>query len=132
MRAHRNSESPLGRHLIEHVSGESPGFRPKEQRIPGQELGFAVRPSTARFDAEKTRPVQRFKTGRKVSVHLDGRELLIVEARTPHGLARELKSERLHKMQRAPAVGAEADDVPGVGWDLGLKEHDVEHVLQPA
>jgi len=87
----------------------------------------AVGAAAAGFDAEEARVLQGFETGGQVRVHPHLRELLIVEAGAAHRFPGELEPERLHEVERGAAVGAQADDVAGIGRDFGLKQHDVEH-----
>ena len=76
-------------------------------------------PSTARR-------VDRVPDARPRGVEVNAGEVVVVQARPPQLFVLEGKSERLHEVQRRPGVGAHADDVPGVGRDLGGDEHDVD------
>ena len=67
------------------------------------------------------------ETGREACVHPHLCELLVIEAGAAHRFPGELEPERLHQVQRRAAVGAQADDVTGIGRDFGLEQHDVEH-----
>ena len=60
---------------------------------------------------------------------LDRRHPSIVETRPPHRALVEIEAERLDEMQRRTRVGAESDDIAGVGRDLRLEEDDTEHRL---
>ena len=60
-------------------------------------------------------------------MHVQLGELAVIQAGAAHRLARELEAERPHQMQRAAAIGRQAHDVAGVGRNLRLKKHDVEH-----
>ena len=59
------------------------------------------------------------------------RQLCIVEPRTPHRTAVDLKAKRSHQVQRTAGVGTEPDDVAGVGWYLRLVQNDMKHGISP-
>lgn len=40
----------------------------------------------------------------------------------------QIESQRLDQMQLCASIGAEADDVAGIGRDFWLVENDMEHV----
>src|SRR5438552_772652 len=103
------------------------GLGAEDERVVRLELRVAVGAAAAGLDAEEARALQGFETGGEARVHPHRRELLVVEAGAAHRFAGELEAERLHQVQRRAAVGAQADDVAGIGRDFGLKQHDVEH-----
>ena len=80
-----------------------------------------------RLDAEKPRAAKSGQAGREARVHLNPGKLLVIEAGAAHGPEGQLETERLHQVQRRAAVGGEADDVAGVGRNLGLEQHNVVH-----
>src|SRR5213079_896275 len=116
-RAHRDGELPLARHLLDHLGGEAAGLRAEEQRVPWLEGRLAVGTAAAGLDAEEPCAPERLETGGEARVQTHLRELLVVEAGPAHRLSRELEAERFHEVERRAAVGGEADDVAGVGWD---------------
>src|SRR5687768_9505816 len=60
-------------------------------------------------------------------MRVDVGELVIVEARALELPVVHRKAERLDQMKPAAGVGREANDVAGVGRDLGLDQDDIEH-----
>ena len=60
-------------------------------------------------------------------VDLQGGVLPVVEPRALHVLVFEREAEGLYQMERRAGVGAEADDVAGIGRNFGMNENDVEH-----
>lgn len=65
--------------------------------------------------------------GCPVLVHGHGREFMIIEPRAAHLGVVDGKAQRFDEVQGAAGVGAQADDVAGVGRDFGLDKDDVEH-----
>lgn len=125
--AHGDGELALAGEPLEHLARKPPRLGAEDEGIARGEGGFAVGAGAARLDAEEPCAAEYLEAGGKVCVHLQLRELLVVEAGAAHCLARELEAERLHDVERRAAVGAQADDVAGIGRDLRLEEHDVEH-----
>ena len=64
---------------------------------------------------------------REVLVHMHRRHPAIVESGASHGAPIEIEAERLDEMQFGACVGAQANDVAGVGRDLGLEQYDAKH-----
>ena len=53
--------------------------------------------------------------------------LMIIETGTAQALVIQLEPQRLDQMQAVTGVGTQPDDVAGIGRNLGLIEHDIEH-----
>jgi hypothetical protein len=60
----------------------------------------------------------------------DAGAFVIVEPGAAQGLVAELEAEGFDKVELGPGVGAEADDVAGVGRNFGLVEDDCDHGLR--
>ena len=60
-------------------------------------------------------------------MHLHRNELVIVQPRPAHFGVVDGKAQRFDQVQRAAGIGAQPDDIAGVGRDFGLDENDVEH-----
>ncbi len=58
--------------------------------------------------------------GLPVVMHADLRVLVIIQPRTAQGLVLKRKAQRPHQMQATAGVGRKADDVAGIGRDLGM------------
>jgi len=114
-------------HLLEHPRGQATGLGAEDQRVVRLELRFAVGAAAAGLDAEEAHILHGLETGGQACVHAHLREFLVIEAGAAHRFPGELEPERLHQVERRAAVGAQADDVTGIGRDFGLKQHDVEH-----
>ena len=52
---------------------------------------------------------------------------MVIQACTTHARIIERKTEWFDQMKLCSCIGAQANDVAGVGWDFGLHENDVEH-----
>ena len=44
-----------------------------------------------------------------------------------YGTTQVYMSQRLNQVQMAARVGAQSDNVTGVGWNFGLEQNDIEH-----
>jgi hypothetical protein len=71
-------------------------------------------------------------TGLPVRVHGQAGVLVIVETGAAQFAVAEPEAERLDQMQTASGVRAQTDDVAGIGRDLGLEKHYLEHRHHPA
>ena len=114
---------------VERGGRQSAGLGAEEQGIARLEARRTVGLRAARLDAEERRGSECREAAIETRVDAHGRELLIIEAGAAHGPRSELEAEWLHEVQGRARVGGEADDVAGVGRDLGLDQHDVEHGL---
>ena len=59
----------------------------------------------------------------------DLRPFVVVEPGAPQLAVFEAEAEGLDEVQPRAGIGAQADDVAGVGRNPGLVEHDVKHGL---
>src|SRR6516165_4480721 len=116
-------------HQRERGARESAGLGTEEQGVARLEVRGAVGLRAARLDAEEPHGSKRLEAAREARVDAHRGEFLVIEAGAAHGPCGELEAERLHEVERRARVGGEADDVAGVGRDLGLDEHNVEHDL---
>jgi hypothetical protein len=74
-----------------------------------------------------TREGDRRQKSLEVRPALHVGKLVVVEPGPLHPLVIPLEPQRLYQVQPIAGVGAEADDVAGVGRNFRLVEHDVEH-----
>lgn len=58
---------------------------------------------------------------------LERRILVVVQPGATQAFVIQFETQRLDQVQLAAGVGAQADDVAGIGWDFGLEQDDVEH-----
>mgnify|MGYP001820497806 FL=1 len=63
-----------------------------------------------------------------VSMHLHVGILMIVETGAAQARLVEIESQRLHKVQGCPGVGAKSYDIARIGRYLRLIEDNVEHL----
>ena len=52
---------------------------------------------------------------------------MVVETGAAQGLVVDVETQWFDKMQFGPGIGAQADDIAGVGWNFGLVEDDGDH-----
>ncbi|MNH38532.1 hypothetical protein D3C79_995860 [compost metagenome] len=52
---------------------------------------------------------------------------MVIQPSTAQPLVVELEADRFDQVQRAATVGAEANDIAGIGRNFRLKEDDVKH-----
>jgi hypothetical protein len=64
-------------------------------------------------------------------MHRHRGEVVIVEAGALQLPVLEGEAERLDEVQPRAGVGGEADDVAGIGRDLGMDEDDIKHEQNP-
>ena len=63
----------------------------------------------------------------EAGVTLQGRVFVVIQASAAQALVVELETQRLDQVQVAAAVGAEPDNVAGIGRNFRLKKDYVEH-----
>lgn len=153
--AHGQAQQVVGAQAVLHVVGQAGGFTAKDQAVAGQEtmvVGALVAAGAQAVQAAGEGDLSRVAVGRlaggdlrvgagccglgslhavqkgcPVLVHGHGREFMIIQPRTAHLGVVDGKAQRFDEVQGAAGVGAQADDVAGVGRDFGLDKDDVEH-----
>jgi len=60
-------------------------------------------------------------------MHGHASEIVVIQPGAGQMLVGQVESERLDQVEPTAGIGREADDVAGVGRDLGLEENDFEH-----
>ena len=58
---------------------------------------------------------------------MDIHQVPVVQPRPLHRLVADVEAQRLHQMEPGPGGGAGPGHVAGIGVDLGLHQHDIEH-----
>ena len=71
------------------------------------------------------------QAGIQIVVDANGRELPVVEARTPEPRLVQLEPQGRDQMEMRAGVGAKSYDIAGIRWNLGLVEHDVYQLRRP-
>ena len=153
--AHGQAQQVVGAQAVLHVVGQAGGLAAKDQAVAGQELmvvgalvaagaqavqaagegdlscvavgwlaGGGLRVGVGCCGHGSLHAVQK---GCPVLVHGHGREFMIIQPRAAHLGVIDGKAQRFDEVQGAAGVGAQADDVAGVGRDFGLDKDDVEH-----
>ncbi len=118
---------PVARHSLQHLRRKTFVLRAENESVARFERRFRVSARARRFHNEGPRVAQR----REALVDIDMRahfgQRVVIEAGATHGLQADVESERLHQVERAPGVGAQANDVARIRRNLGLDEDDVKH-----
>src|SRR5215207_6054033 len=123
--AHGNCKAPLRvllenaeRHALCFASEYEAAIRPVRsvqvvQRCPGGEV-------------EAPASIHSVPKGEPIRVDPQVQAVPIIESSATHIRIVDRKAERLDEVERRIRRNAEAGDVTGVGWNLGLNERDVE------
>ena len=153
--AHGQAQQVVGAQAVLHVVGQAGGFAAKDQAVARQEAMVVGAFVAAGAQAVQTAgegdlsgvavgrlagcgllsgagccghgSVHAVQKGCPVLVHGHGCEFMIIQPRTAHLGVVDGKAQRFDEVQGAAGVGTQADDVAGVGRDLGLDKDDVEH-----
>lgn len=125
--AHRQAQALLRGQGVQHVSRQATAFRAEQERITGDEAGVMERPRTLGGKGEQARMPEALQTTGEVGVTLQGGILVVVEAGPAQALVVHVEAQRFDQMQVAAAVGAQPDDVAGIGRYFRLKKDDVKH-----
>ncbi len=64
-------------------------------------------------------------------MHLHAGELVVIEPGAPHAGIVEREAERFDQMQLGAGIGAQANDVAGVGRDFRLDQDDMKQADSP-
>lgn len=62
-----------------------------------------------------------------VVVDAERGKLMVIQTGTHEPFVFEGKPQRLHEVQSCPSIGAESNNIAGVGRNLGLIKDDMEH-----
>lgn len=106
--------------------GEAGGFGAEEQGITVVVGDLGVPRAGAGGEGEDAGVGERRKAGVEVRVDRDVREVVVVQARPPQVLLRQVKTQRLHQMQVRARAGAHPDRVTRVRGNDGVVEDDVQ------
>ena len=100
---------------LAHSRRQTAGLRTEHQRIARAVFEIRVATAASRLDRHDARIAERLETRLHAGVDFDFRKIVVVEPGTLQALVVQAKAQRLDQMQRGSRVGAESDDVSGVG-----------------
>ena len=80
-----------------------------------------------RAQRKNTRLAERLQTSGERLVRHNRRKLSVIESRTLQAWLVELKTQWFNKVQLYTGVGAQPNDVAGIGWDLRLEKNKAKH-----
>ena len=153
--AHGQAQQVVGAQAVLHVVGQAGGLAAKDQAVAGQEAmvvgafmaagaqavqaaregngpcvavgGLAGRGLRVGAGCCGDGSLHAVQKSCPVLVHGHGREFMIIQPCAAHFCVVDGKAQRFDEVQGAAGVGAQADDVAGVGRDFGLDKDDVKH-----
>ena len=127
-RSHGQSQQPDFCEPVPLNCREARGFGSKKEPISG--LKGAVEDRGGRLGCESKRPTLWWpgciEKARPIHVRLGKAALVVIEPCPSHLCVIERKAHRPDQVQSGTRVGAQANDITGVWWDLRFDQHDVE------
>lgn len=126
-RQHRDTDALLVGYAAEELRRQSTALGAEHKHI-ALDIGGQVVPLRALGrDSKQPSACHAFGTFRPTVIDRDGREFVIIESGAEQLLILQRKTQGFDQMQPGARIGAEADDVAGVGRNFRLIEDDVEH-----
>src|SRR5690606_5323171 len=108
---------------------QAAGFGSEQENVTSQEPRPVQPLGCARSERKHPLGPQGLQASDEVSVDLDGRVLVVVEPGPLQLPVVQPEAKGLDQMEPAAGVGAQTNDVAGVGRYLRLEQDDVEHFL---
>ncbi len=130
--AHGDEDAVVTRYAIQQFGRQSPGLGTKEQGIARQKEGLGEGPVTPGRASHEPGWGLGLDIGGKVRMDLDADPLPVIEPSPPQTAVIQDEAQGLDQMQSTADIGAQAHDVAGIGWDLGLVKDDIEYRNQGA
>src|SRR3569832_2156304 len=126
-RDHRDAQAMRRRHGVEQFLRQTACLRPQHQRVPCLIMHVAITRAAARGAGEQALRLHGDDEIVEALVHLHARVLVVIQSRATQARVVELEAQLTDQVQRRAGIGAEANDVAGVGRELGLIEDDMKH-----
>src|SRR5690606_20863009 len=140
--AHRQAQALRLRQGIAYLCGQATAFRAEQKGITGAVVHLVIglralggegkqagRPG---IDGRAEGQGKAVQAVLQVGVALERRVFVIVQPGAAQALVVQLIAEGFDQMQLTPAVGAQPDNVAGIGWNFRLKKDDVKHARYSA
>lgn len=124
---HGQAQSLLWRKFRDHLGGQATGFPTKDKNIVIAQYGRKWAGFAACRHCQQPTASQCCLTGGPVGVVNDTGVLVIIQSGPPQALVGDDKAQWFNEMQLGAGIGAQANDVAGVGGDFRLIEDDGEH-----
>jgi len=103
------------------------GFRTEHHRIALHIIDRIVTHRATGREREHSRRLERCQGSGEIIMDFQARVLVIIQSRAFELTIIQLKSKWADQMQMCPGIGAQTDNIAGIGRDFGLVEEDVEH-----
>ena len=116
------------------TSADKPArFRAEHQHVVRAPRDFVVTDRPARRECEPARgPAEAREAGGKIVMDRHLGQFVVVEPRTAYRFLVQPESQRLHEVEARAGIGAQPDDVAGVGGNFGFDQDDLEwHRIGP-
>src|SRR5690606_17673560 len=125
--AHRQAYALLGRQGVTHFFGQATAFRSEQKGIAGLvgDLVEGLRPLGG--EGKQAWLAKGLETALQVGMALERGVFVIVQTGAAQALVVQFEAQWFDQVQLATAVGAQPDNVAGIGRNFRLKEDDVEH-----
>ena len=124
---HRQAQALRGGQCIEQFLRQAAGLGPEQEGIPRSEARRIVARARARAERKDPGGSVRLAPRLEAVPAAHARPLVVIEAGTAQPGVVHLEAERLDQVQARAGVGAQADHVAGVGRNLRLVKHHLEH-----
>src|SRR5262249_211507 len=123
---HRDPDAGVGCEFRENRLRQSRSLRAENEHVALAERGCIVAALAARRHGKEPSTLKVSAAGRPVRVEGDIDGVVVVQSSSVQLPVANREPERPHEVQPAAGVGAQADDISGIGWNLRLVEHDLE------
>src|SRR5690625_3547113 len=127
VRLHWNAQDVLRGQRAQQCCGQAATLRAEQQGISGLKARLMDVQSSPRADGVEGVGRLTLQIVVETAVNLKTLPFPIIESGATQPLVVELETQRFYHMQVKPGIGAEANDVAGVGRNFRLIKNDIEH-----
>ena len=124
---HGQTQTLRGREFAENRGGQAAGFAAEDENIVAAEHLFERGVLARGGHCPAAAIAQRGLAGAPVHVAEDAGVFVVVKAGAAQGLVVDVETERFDEVEFGAGIGAQPDDVAGIGGDFRLKEDDGDH-----
>jgi len=124
---HRQGQTELSGNQVPHSARQAAGFRTEDQGIVAGIADRVVAHGTTGTECKQPLRLDGRQRGSKIIMHLDARGFVIVKPGAAELAVIQGESKRAYQVQMRAGIGAQADDIAGIGRDFGLVQDDIKH-----